>query len=591
MARKRKTTRLVELRNQAKRQGWSRWIRQGEGEESDEQAMLNGCWFVPQRGEHAIEFMEHHCRLHDPGPYYGEPIKFLDWQREFLMRLFGWVRWSEDWQRIVRRFRWCYLELPKKNGKSPLMAAIGCYLLFGDGNQSTRVFSTATTKKQASIVHLNAAGMVEASPELSAVARIRKEDGYKRIEYPGLGSIWGVAAADARSADGYNGHLLCDELHRWDDWQFWQTLQWMLAAQPEGLMFMITTAGQGMDTICRTQRERAGEVNSGRRQDERFYGLVFAADPQDDPHDEETWKRTNPSLGHIVKLSDFRADYHDARTDPTKWKAWLRLRLGVWQSAESAWLDEIGGLDRWDAGAAARQKSRRRKTRLDCWDNFTIQRFIDDQTPCWFGLDGATHHDTTAAVFIFPDGTEDEVIRILPYFWLPEAKAQQLGPKVPYREWAEEGFITLTPGDACDYGVVKRDILELCGKLNVRGFAFDPLFQAEWLTQQIDEEADVPRIAFRQTITTFSPPMKTLGRLITQKKALHNGHPLFTWQLSHLRAYEDCNQNQRPVKQKTGDHRTIDGPVAAIMGLSLAVANEDNQPTWYDHDEHEVEFY
>jgi phage terminase large subunit-like protein len=124
----------------------------------------------------------------------------------------------------------------------------------------------------------------------------------------------------------------------------------------------------------------------------------------------------------------------------------------------------------------------------------------------------------------------------------------------------------------------------------VQSFAFDPLFQAEYLTQQIAEETGVQRVEFRQTITEFSPPMKTLGRLIAERKVRHDGHPIFTWQLGHLRCYEDCNGNQRPVRQKRGDHRTIDGCVAAIMALGLATAGETDRPTWYDRDEHDVEF-
>jgi phage terminase large subunit-like protein len=160
---------------------------------------------------------------------------------------------------------------------------------------------------------------------------------------------------------------------------------------------------------------------------------------------------------------------------------------------------------------------------------------------------------------------------------------------VPYRDWADQGLITLTPGDACDYARVRDDLVALCKLLNVRGFAFDPLFQAEWLTQQIEDETGVPRTEFRQTIMSFSPAMKTLGRLITMRKARHNGHQIFTWQLGHVACYSDANGNQRPVRQKLGDHRTIDGVVAAIMAVGLMTAGDDT-PCYYDEDDHAVEF-
>lgn len=585
---RRQSTRLLELKRHAKLRGWARWIRQGEGQEADERAMLNGCWFNPARGAHAVDWIERYCRLVE-GAWRGKPFHLQDWQWDLLMRLFGWVRESTEWERIVRRFRWMYLEVPKKNGKSPLLAAIGAYLLMGDGAVSSRIYSVATSKKQACIVHGAAIQMFQASPELRDVTRVRTEDGYKVVECPKTGSKWSIAAADAKTADGVNGHCLADELHRWTDWEFWNTLRWMLAAQPEGLFVAITTAGSDAGGICRTQYDKARAVNEGRMVDDQFLGRVYAAEPGDDPHAEKTWLKANPSLGKtrksILKLSDFRGDYQAATQDPTQWAEWLRLRLGIWKTAEAAWIDKLGGIGRWDSGTPARGKTRQR---IDCYERFTA----DDLRgiPCWFAFDGATHHDTSAAVFVFPDPKQSEVMHLLPYYWLPENEAARLGAKVPYQHWADAGHIRLTPGDAIDFDQVLADLLKLCEGFDVQAFCFDAMFQAEWLTQKLASETGLPRIEFRQTITEFSRPMKTFGRLICERKIRHNGHPILTWQLGHLGCYEDCNGNERPVRQKRGDHRTIDGAVAAIMGIGLATAAEESAPTWYDSDDHDVEF-
>jgi phage terminase large subunit-like protein len=585
MIKRRPSTKLIELKRLAKLKGWAQFMRKGDGEEADEQALLNGCWYSIQRAEYVCDWIESYCHLVE-GPWRGRKFQLIDWQREVLSQLFGWVKWSPEWGRIVRRFRWAYLELPKKNGKSPLMAAVGCYLMFGDGATNPKNFSVATAKKQAALVHRAAVDMVQASPELSSVARIRTEDGYQLIEYPEAGGRWSITSSDSRTADGINGNCLADELHRWNDWEFWGTLRWMLAALPEGLFFAITTAGSGNETICKQQRDKTLAVNSGRQTDEQFFGRVWGIDAMDDPHEERSWLKANPSLGRDeaapLKLSTFRADYHAATVDPTQWPDFLRLRLGVWQSAERAWVDSLGGIGRWDAGEAARGRAR---GRIDCWESFSLDDLAE--APCWFAIDGATHHDTTAAVFVWP-GEADE-LRIMPFYWLPEAEAQRLGAKVPYRDWSDQGLITLTPGDACDYARVRDDLVALCKRLNVRGFAFDPLFQAEWLTQQIEDETGVPRTEFRQTIMSFSPAMKTLGRLITIKKARHNGHQILTWQLGHVACYSDANGNQRPVRQKLGDHRTIDGVVAAIMAVGLMTAGDDT-PCYYDEDDHAVEF-
>ena len=77
-----------------------RWIRN----ESDERAAANGCWFDEARAEHVITFAERFLCLYE-GDYAGQPLIPSDWQIECGSRLFGWVRFDEDWGREVRRFR------------------------------------------------------------------------------------------------------------------------------------------------------------------------------------------------------------------------------------------------------------------------------------------------------------------------------------------------------------------------------------------------------------------------------------------------------------------------------------------------------
>ena len=40
--------------------------------------------------------------------------------------------------------------------------------------------------------------------------------------------------------------------------------------------------------------------------------------------------------------------------------------------------------------------------------------------------------------------------------------------KVPYQTWAERGFITPAPGEVMDQGYIHRQILEDCGRYDVR---------------------------------------------------------------------------------------------------------------------------
>ena len=354
--RKPKSAALIELKRKAKRQGWAQWLRQGAGEEADERALLDGCRFDLRRGQHVVDFFNRYGVLTE-GAWRGKTFTLLDWQHDWLQRGFGWVRYSDNWQQWVRRFRYFYLEVPKKNGKTPLIANLGNYTLFADSHdRQINQYLAATTKQQAERCLKHAIRAYKYRPELAAVAVVKKLEGFSSVQYGD--NLWQVLAADASAADGVNGHVLADELHRWVGFELFNTLRWSLASQPEGLFIGITTAGSNFQSVCRNCHQKTQEINAGRQLDSQWYGTIFAADPDDDPHDERTWLKANPSLGssreYPLKLESFRADHAAAIQDPAQWPTFLQLRLNRWRTAQDSWIN----IELWDKGEAARKAAK-----------------------------------------------------------------------------------------------------------------------------------------------------------------------------------------------------------------------------------------
>ncbi len=576
--------RLLAAKQKAKREGWAKWLRVGPGEEADERALLHGCWFDPRKADHFVDYVDEFCCLTE-GAFAGKPFRLTDWQAACASRVMGWQKQHPEWGHPVRRFRFWYEEVPKKNGKTPFAAAIGNYLLTADAyGRQVNVTYAATTKKQAERCLKHSVRMVAANEELAASCVSRKLDGYLSLAY-GENEA-NVVAADPASSDGVNGHCIADELHRWKGFEFFNALRWMLASQPEGLFVGITTAGSDLQGVCRSLHDYTKSVNAGRIVDDSWFGEIFAAGPEDDPHDEATWFKANPSLGTgpdaPLKLSTFREDYEQAKNDPSQWQTWLQLRLNVWRSAESTWLP----IEVWDAGSAARAAKRKR---IDCAEEYTLDDLAGCE--CDAGLDVAAVRDTASCVLAFPTETDagDPIVRVWPMFWLPRARAEELGPRVPFAQWADRGMIHLTDGDAVDFNAILNDILAVFARVKVRRLFFDPLFQAEWLTQRIEDESGAERVEFPQTIVSYTPPTKLVEQLIWQQRLRHPGHPILTWQFGHTRIKTDANQNKRPVKQKHGDYRTIDGVVAMIMSVAQ-IFDEDSGRTVYDDDDQDVEF-
>lgn len=598
---KKRSAKLLAARAKARREGWLGQVRS----EADERAMLDGCWFDAERARHVVEFGPQFLILQ--GAYHGKPFELTDWQREQLFEpLFGWVRASDEWGRVVRRYRTAYVEEPKKQGKSPQGAYVASYMLAGDGPNTwgAECYSASTDKEQATIVWGAAANMVEASPELQQILAVNRTT--KTISRPGRASFYRVLSSCPRRNEGWNAQLIVvDELHKWYGRDLWDALQWAFASRPEPLLFAITTAGDDTESVCYEQHEYTKACLDGRHYDPSHFGLIYAAEPDDDPHSPETWRRANPALGQHLKLSTFRTDYERAKAQGVgAFEKWKQLRLNIWGTGARSWLDA----QQWDAGAERRRtfkkaKKNRKAKALDCFEAYEDADLKGWQ--CWGGLDLGLTTDPTALVLVFPDEelpawepTDDEQeaaeqaaeraalldeieLWTVCRFWLPEQTAWRERNKVQWRQWAEQGWVKLTRGSEADFDQILRDIVELAEVHDLAALLFDPMF-GSYLTQRLELEHGIGRVEFPQKITNYAEPCELFERFILRRQLHHNGSPIMRWMVGNVTVKEDDNGCKRPIKPKRGDPRRIDGVAAAIMGTAGAVRQPFARPTHYE---------
>lgn len=527
---------------------------------ADEAAAKAGCRFDEERAAHAVEWIEKTCRLYE-GDAAGQMMQLADWQRDTTRRLFGWVKFSEDWGREVRRFRRASIWVPKKNGKSPTLAAWGLYMLAGDGEQGQKVYSVARDGKQAMISHTHAVEMVKRSPELSDLCDINKGTG--QITYLPTSSVYKIVAGDnMNSQEGLNGSLMVDETHVVDR-RLMKILRGAGISRSEPLHIEVSTAGNNPDGYGKEQFDYGRKVESGEFPDESLLYVAYAA-PQDladadlDADPAKYGKMANPSWGRIVKPSEFLADYQRSKASIADLADFKMYRTNIWQNAASPWLK---GSD-WEA----------------CKREFDEDSLEGQE--CWAGLDLSKTQDMTALVLAF-HGEEEESYRLLPYFWLPEETAKRLDHLAPFRAWAAAGFLTLTPGSVIDYGFIRARFRKLAQRFKIMELAYDRTY-AEETTQAleqgvtddagkvIEEGTGVSRFVFPQNVMGFAEPTADFERAVIAHRMRHNGHPVLAWQAGHVKVKTDGNNNRRPVKPTRDDHRKIDGIVAAIMAVARA---------------------
>ena len=111
-------------------------------------------YFDKEAASKAINFIELFCS-HTKGELAGKPLLLEDWQKKIVGELFGWK--NEDG---LRKYRTAYIQIGRKNGKSTLCASLGLYMTFCDGERGSEIYSAASDRSQAGIVHEIAKQMI-----------------------------------------------------------------------------------------------------------------------------------------------------------------------------------------------------------------------------------------------------------------------------------------------------------------------------------------------------------------------------------------------------------------------------------------------
>ena len=497
-----------------------------------------------KRALEVIEFVE--C-LHLPDDYYGQPLVLQDWQHQLIWDVYGTVK--EDG---TRQYRYAYLEIAKKNGKTTLIGALGLHHLTMDG-AGGQIYCCAADREQAGLVYSAAIQMIEQDEDLKDNLKIT--DSKKLIVNKRTGTFFKVLSAEAYTKHGINPTVVIfDELHAQPNRDLWDVMTFGAGAtRREPLWWIITTAGDDPDrhSVGWEQHEYARRVQEGEIEDPYWYVKIYNAPDECDIFDEKNWYKANPSLGANLLLESVRQEAIGARNDPAKEKLFRWLRLNQWVS-----LKKIGWLP------------------LTLWDltngNIDLADLVGRK--CYLGLDLSSTTDLTALTLLFPPQDEQEEWYALFEAWVPEdnMKERIKTDHVPYDKWVNAKHLHATPGNVVDYDFVQATIEQAVAKYEVQLIATDP-WNSRMLTQQLMKK-DIEVVEVAQTMAGLSPAMKFLEKLLRSKQLKHENHPVARWCFGNVSIAVDGNENIKPMKNKSIDR--IDVTVSLINAMAVAMDME-----------------
>jgi phage terminase large subunit-like protein len=479
----------------------------------------------------------------------------LDLSQQFIVgSIFGW--YNADG---TRRFRTAFVEIGKGNGKSPLAAGIGLYMLTADGQQNAEVYASAAVKDQAKIQYRDAVNMVDASDDLQEILEKHGEKEVYNLVNRRTKGFFKPISAEKRGLDGKRVHCsLIDELHEHPTSIVADKMRAGTKGMRNALIFEITNSGFDRTSICYQHHEYSDRVVTEQLVDDSWFAYVCGMDEGDDPLVDETcWVKANPLLGVTITERYLRELVGEARGMPAKASIVRRLNFCVWVDAENPAIDgEIWRGAQW------------RVPYIDTCDRQPVG-----------ALDLSGIHDLTALALWW----EGELARAEVEFWTPKVGLEHRAKRdrVPYDLWVQQGHITATPGRTIDLAWVAHRLGELQQEMGLAIVAFDPyrikFFERELEAQGIELQL-VPHGQgfFKAAESGLWMPhsIEVLEKRLGERSVLVKPNPALTFAAASAVLAEDPKGNR--VFTKRGSKGRIDGIVALAMAAGLADSDPDS---------------
>lgn len=486
----------------------------------------------------------------------GRPFEPDLWQIVFVIApLFGWR--NGDGTRV---YRTAWVEVPRKNGKSTLAAAINLYLLTADHEPGAEVVAAAGDREQARAVYDVSYQMAKASAAIRKRCRI----GLRSIVQEQTASSYKVLSADAELKHGLNvsGGVI-DEVHVHKNRKLIDTIETSTGSRTQPLIFFVTTAGvddpgsiytEKHDYAEKISRELAKPKRKPELEDPEQLVVIYGLDEGDDPFAESSWKKANPGYGKSLRPSYIATQARKARAQPAALNTFLRLHLNVRTGQVTRWLS----LEAWDRSGAH-------------WLTPTYES-LKGRT-AYAGLDLASTTDLAALALVIPRfepnrENPDELIEVLDVLiraWTPADTVDERAVKdrAPYRQWIESGHLIATPGNVIDYDSIELEAYKLAAHLELERLHFD-----RWGSKQISQhlvDGGLSVFEMGQGFASMSPPLKELERVILEERLAHAANPLLRWAVASLSVKQDPAGNIKPDRDKSR------GRIDPFVALTMAI--------------------
>lgn len=501
-----------------------------------------------------MDFMENCVRL-TKSPYYNKPMVLMLWQKALIETFYSFKMAEQSKEKgfWIDRFKKLLLLIARKNTKSETSSALAEAELIV-GNPGSDIVASSNDDAQASIVY-------DAIDTMRMLIDPKSLD-TKRNQSFILNKVTNTKifklSDRTKNKEGRNiDFAIVDETHEMKTNVIGKSIEQSQSLKDNPKFINITTEGFVIDGYLDGELQKARAIISREDDDqaaERMLPWLYTQDSEmeiwNGNRENRLWMKSNPTLGIVKKWDYLEEQVATARKSKADRIFVLSKDFNIKQNAAESWLN----LEDYTYENA-----------------YSLEEFRN--AFCLGAVDLAETTDLCAAKILLMR-KDDNTKYIHSHYFIPESKLEDSDDKqagAKYKEWAEQGLLTITEGNDIDLAVVADWFYSLYEKYNIRLWkaGYDQRFAKDWIKRMSfygwektgGDDSDLIMIV--QNAQTLSNAIKLCEADFRHNLIYYNNNEMDKWNLGNAGIKVDDKGSALIVKMEPG--KRIDGAVCLAI--------------------------
>ena len=504
-----------------------------------------------------LDFMANCVRL-TKSPYYNKPMELMLWQQAFIEASYSFkmAQESRDMGFWIDRFQKILLLIARKNTKTETCSGLALSE-FITGPDGADLVCASNDDRQSALSY-------EAINTMRSLVDPRDLD-TKRTQTHLLNKQSNTKifklSMTSRNREGFNiDWAILDEVHEMQTNALAKAVEQSQSTKDNPKLFEITTEGHVENGYLDDELTKFRAVLNGEDTGpaaERMLPWLYTMDSEQEVwlgnRENRLWEKANPTLPYgIKKWSYLERKVDEARSSVADKRFVLPKDFNIKQAGAAPWLDR----DMYVYSAT-----------------YDLEQFRGCY--CLGAVDLAETTDLCVAKIMLMR-KDDPVKYIYTRYFIPETKLHpdfddhEAGAR--YKEWAQQGHITVTPGSDNDLAAVADWFRELYTDHGIRLWkcGYDNRFSKDWLRRMKEygwhtegDEQDRPVVMILQSAESLNNALRLTESDLRRQLLNYNENPVDVWCWGNAALQLDKYGRALCVKQQA--KAKIDGAVCTII--------------------------